>query len=67
MGSGQKLCGTCEYWLGQRQPDYFGGSVILPEQSINGKCGCLNCPFARSERLSNTCACSNYKKWSVLK
>ena len=67
MGSGHKLCATCEYWVGQRQPDFYGNAVLLPDQSIKGKCWCLNGPHARAERLSNTCACFNYKKWAALK
>ena len=67
MGSSHKLCGICEYWVGQRQPDFLGSGVILPDQSINGKCWCLNGPHARGDRLSNTTTCNFYKKWSVLK
>ena len=67
MGGHSKLCGTCEYWMGARQPNTFGSSVILADQSVSGKCWCLNGPHARSERFSNTTTCFSYKKWSVLK
>ena len=67
MGSHQKLCATCEYWMGTRQPNWLGSHVILPDQSIAGKCWCLNGPHARAERYSNHTTCQCYKKWSVLK
>ena len=67
MERNRKLCGTCEYWVGPRQPNMYGTSVILPDQSIIGKCWCLNGPHARGERYSNYTTCFCYKKWSVLK
>ena len=67
MGGNQSLCATCEFWVGPRQPDYFGSAVILPEQSIYGQCFCLESSMARAQRLSNTCACRHYKKWSLIK
>ena len=67
MGGHSKLCATCEYWIGPRQPNEYGSTVILPEQSIKGKCWCLNGPHAHGERYSNSTTCFCYKKWAVLK
>ena len=67
MNGCQMLCATCEYWAGPRQLDYFGCHVVLPDQSVNGKCMCLNGPLARADRLSNHTTCNFYKKWAVLK
>ena len=67
MGGHNKLCGTCEYWLGARQPNFYASHVVLAAESINGKCGCLNGPHARGDRLSNYTACNYYKKWAILK
>lgn len=67
MGSCQKLCATCEFWIGPRQPNEYATSVILPEQSIKGKCWCLQGPHARAEKYSNSTTCFCYKKWGVLK
>lgn len=67
MGSGQKLCATCEYWMGERHPDFMATGVELENQNVKGKCFCLNGPHARAERYSNFTSCSKYKKWSVLK
>ena len=67
MGGHSKLCATCEYWIGPRQPNEYGSTVILREQSIKGKCWCLNGPHARGERYSNSTTCFCYKKWAVLK
>ena len=67
MGSCQKLCATCEYWSGPRQPNWLGSHVVLPDQSVGGKCVCLNGPHARADRLSNMTACYCYEKWKVLK
>ena len=67
MGGHSKLCATCEYWIGPRQPNEYRSTVILPEQSIKGKCWCLNGPHARGERYSNSTTCFCYKKWAVLK
>ena len=67
MSGNSKLCGTCEYWTGSRQPNTFGSAVILESQSIPGKCFCLNGPHARGERLSNSTSCFCYKKWATLR
>ncbi len=63
----ENLCATCEYWIGPREPNYFGNMVVLDNQSTKGKCWCLNGPFPRSDRPSNMCACSRYEKWKVLR
>lgn len=34
MSGNSKLCATCEYWVGSRQPNTFGTTVILEDQSI---------------------------------
>lgn len=67
MGGCQKLCATCGFWVGPREPNYFANMVVLDNQSIKGKCFCLNGPHARAERLSNSGACSRYEKWQILK
>ena len=67
MGSSQKLCATCGYWIGQREPNFYGSMVVLESQSVRGKCWCLGGPFARAEKFSNTCACSRYERWIVLR
>lgn len=66
MGGAQRLCATCEYWIGRREPNYFGNMVVLDSQSERGKCFCLNGPHVRAERLSNSSVCSRYEKWKVL-
>ena len=67
MSGHSKLCATCEYWVGQRQPNFYGTSVMLSEQGVKGKCWCLTGPYARADRYSNFTTCQCYKKWSVLK
>ena len=67
MPGHSRLCGTCEFWVGARHPDFYGTHAILEEQSVKGKCWCLNGPCSRMEKLSNFCGCNRYKKWSVLK
>ena len=67
MAGHSKLCATCNYWVGPRQLNFMASHVILPQQSIMGKCQCQGGPFLRGDRLSNMCACSRYEKWSVLK
>lgn len=67
MNGHSKLCGTCEYWNGPRQPNFYGSSVILTEQCVKGKCWCLTSPHARADRFSNYTTCPYYKKWSLLK
>lgn len=66
FGSCLNLCVTCEYWIGPRQPDYFCSGVEVPSQSVMGKCWCKGGPFFRADRMSNTSACTRYKKWEVL-
>ena len=67
MGGNSKLCGTCDYWLGSRQPNFYGTHVVLASQCVNGKCGCLSGIRARMDTFSNTTACNCYKKWAALK
>ncbi len=67
MAGHRVLCATCEYWMGPRQPDYFGNMVVLPDQAVLGKCWCLGSPLARADRYSNSTTCQNYKKWGILK
>ncbi len=66
--SGQlQLCATCAYWMGSRTPNYYATHVVLEDQCVKGKCWCLNAPFARAHRYSNTTVCHYYKKWELLK
>lgn len=67
MSGFSNLCGTCEYWVGPRQPNSYASHVILASQSVNGKCMCPNAPWARADKLSNVTACNCYKKWAILK
>ena len=67
MGGSQKLCATCEFWAGPRSVNFYGSHVVLPDQSVNGRCMCLNGPHARGERYSNFTTCFSYEKWRVLK
>ena len=41
MPGHSKLCGTCEFWVGPRQPNFYANAVLLSDQSIVGKCYCL--------------------------
>ena len=67
MSGFSKLCATCEFWVGPRQPDTYGMAVILPAQSVPGKCWCLNGPHARATAQSNQTTCGCYQKWAVLR
>jgi hypothetical protein len=67
MGSTQKLCGTCCYWVGPREPNFYGSAVMLDNQSVKGKCFCFGGPHMRADRLSNFTTCSRYEKWKVLR
>lgn len=65
FGSNHKLCATCAYWTGARESISFGGQVTNCEGY--GKCAIPNGPLKNSQRLGNTCACFDWKKWPVLK
>ena len=67
MGGHSKLCATCEYWIGPREPNYYGNMVVIENQSAKGRCWCLNGPYPRADRLNNITACSRYQKWAVLR
>ena len=67
MNGHLKLCATCEYWMGPRQPNFYGNMVVLPQDCIKGKCWCLEGPFKRADRFSNSSVCNYYKKWSILR
>ena len=61
-----KLCATCNFWVGPRQPDYYGRAVVLESQIVKGKCWCLNGPYARVDKYSNNTTCPRYEKWAML-
>ncbi len=65
FGSSNKLCATCVYWMGQRQSDFTGNSVSNCDGP--GKCAVPNGPYKNATRTGNTCACSEWQKWPVLK
>lgn len=61
----QQLCATCEYWAGQREIDMF--SSWVKNCGGTGRCAHPNGLMKTMQRLPNTCACLDYKKWSLLK
>ncbi len=66
MGGHSQLCATCEFWIGVREPNFYGNAVVLESQSVRGKCFCLSGPHSRADRLSNSSTCSCYKKWLII-
>lgn len=67
MPGHSKLCGTCDYWVGPRQPNFYSSAVLFPDQGVKGKCWCLTGLHARADRYCNFTTCNCYKKWTVLK
>ena len=67
MNGALNLCATCEYWVGPRQPNFYCTHVLLPQESVKGKCFCMESSMARADMYSNSSVCWHYKRWSVLK
>ena len=61
----QKLCATCVYYIARRDVNIFNSWVTNCENQ--GRCAIPNGPFRNAQRTANTCACSYYEKWPVLK
>ena len=66
MPGHSQLCGTCEFWVGEREPNFYGSAVVLPDQSTRGKCFCLSGPHQRADRYSNNSTCGCYRKWLLI-
>lgn len=60
-----RLCATCAYWTGARE--ITSGSTSVTNCEGTGKCAIPNGPLRNFERLGNTCACQDWKKWPVLR
>lgn len=62
----RRMCGTCEYWTGLRQPIFVGNGI--PKVNIIDKTGSCECSISNFEGQSRQCekACKNYSKWTEL-
>ena len=61
----QRLCGTCAYLMVNRDVDYY--NTWVKNCDGQGRCAIPCGTFRNAQRMSNTLACSDYKKWPVLK
>lgn len=62
----RKICGTCEYWSGNREPVFDKNGV--PKINIYDDCGIcckVGCRFTDKERR-NSLNCKMYSKWTEI-
>jgi len=62
----RKICGTCEYWSGNREPIFDKKGI--PKINIidaNALCCKTNCRFTDQIRKNNL-NCKMYSKWTEL-
>lgn len=62
----RKICGTCEFWTGKREPVFTEEGI--PKVEIRDKVGKCECPVSRFEESSRNCDsyCKKYSKWKEL-
>ena len=62
----RKICGTCEYWTGHRNPTFTQNSI--PKINIvddNGLCMNIYSRFDGKSRNKQS-YCKNYSKWTEI-
>lgn len=62
----RKMCGTCEFWIGDRNPCFDQNSV--PKLFIKDKIGIcqnVNCKFTDQKRKYDL-TCVKYSKWTEI-
>lgn len=62
----RKICGTCEYWTGGREPVFDQNGN--PKIEINSQYGNCECPRSRfhMESRKKDLNCKNYSKWTEI-
>lgn len=60
------ICGTCEFWTGERQPIFATNGV--PKVNIIDKTGSCECPVGNLEGETRGCEqkCKYFSKWTEL-
>ncbi|MFT4173064.1 MAG: hypothetical protein QM639_10930 [Rhodocyclaceae bacterium] len=59
-------CGTCNYWHGQRRPDFSRHYAIVESAGSIGRCLRSRSEHHGSGMMANT-PCENWLAWGVLK
>ena len=62
----RKMCGTCEFWIGERNPVFDKNSIpkIFIKDKI-GICQNVNCKFIDKKRKYDS-SCVKYSKWTEI-
>ncbi len=66
IGGFQRVCATCEFWSGMRNPDFMQMNVVVDVLNSAGVCMRNGCPFFRS-RTQPFNSCNYWEKWGVLR
>lgn len=62
----RKICGTCEYWTGERNPVFSSKGVPKIDVCDNtGICQNVHSRFTDKERKKDSC-CIHYSKWTEI-
>lgn len=60
------ICGTCEYWTGNRTPTLDkNGNEKVDILDLHGNCENVNCKFTDKVR-DKEAKCKNHSKWTEL-
>ena len=63
-GKTNKICATCEYWLGKRE--LISGNSQVKVGSAIDKGKCINGGFKGVDKQGGS-SCGDFKKWSLVK
>lgn len=62
----RKICGTCEYWIGERKPVFDAkGNPKIDIYDDKGLCQNQNSNFTDKSRKNNL-NCKSYSKWTEI-
>lgn len=64
---GNRACGTCANWGGERELKNNGGYVEVKDMNKRGPCYCRNHHSAVTGGEPSCYVCSNYQKWGALR
>lgn len=62
----RKMCGTCEYWIGKREPGFDRqGMPKVNIHDMHGQCSKQGHRFTDETRWREQC-CARYYKWTEI-
>ncbi|NLP26492.1 MAG: hypothetical protein GX365_03985 [Clostridiales bacterium] len=63
----QKLCCSCEFWLGERQPASDSGGNYFYCDNYRDARNKAYCSVNKRDMAANSVPCAQYQKWCCLR